>query len=157
MRNTPQEEIMTWATDRLIALKAGAADLPPVVHTLKLGTLDDWGPGWIRKRWTASPEIMNGDGSMFGGYIAALADQILTFAAMTVLPDNCAHRTTNLSVHFLKLTRGEPLSIEARVIAQSKQVITVEADFRTETGTLIAKATAQQVITPLKPPSSNAP
>jgi uncharacterized protein (TIGR00369 family) len=145
---------MTWATDRLAALKAGATDLPPVVRTLKLGTLDDWGEGWVRKRWTASPEILNVDGSMFGGYIAALADQILTLAAMSVLPENCAHRTTNLSVQFLKLARGEPLVIEARVLAQSKQLITVEADFRFENGDLIAKATAQQMITPYRAPAS---
>lgn len=148
---------MTWATERLASLKAGATDLPPVVRTLKLGTLDDWGPGWARKRWTAAPEILNVDGSMFGGYIAALADQILTFAAMTVLPDNCAHRTANLSVHFLKLARGQPLVIEARVLAQSKQVITVEADFRLEDGALIAKASAQQIVTALTRDPASAP
>lgn len=148
---------MTWATDRLAALKAGATDVPPVVRALKLGTLDDWGSGWVRKHWTAAPEILNGDGSMFGGYIAALADQMLTFAAMTVLPEGAAHRTANLNVHFLKVTRGEPLTIEARVLAQSKQVITVEAEFRTADGTLIAKAGAQQIVLPLKTRDSSAP
>lgn len=147
---------MTWATDRLAALKAGATDLPPVVRTLKLGTLDDWGEGWAKKRWTAAPEILNGDGSMFGGYVAALADQAVTFAAMTVIPGHCAFRTANLSIQFLKLTRGEPLIIEARVIAQSKQVITVEADFLRENGDLIAKATAQQIVTPFPAPVPNA-
>lgn len=148
---------MTWATDRLTALKAGATDLPPVVRTLKLGTLDDWGEGWAKKRWTPTPEILNGDGTMFGGYLAALADQIATFAAMTVVPDNSAFRTTNLSLQFLKLTRGEPLVIEARVLAQSKQTIAVEAEFRTETGTLVAKAIAQQIVTPFQAPAPNAP
>lgn len=142
---------MTWATDRLAALKAGATDLPPVVRTLKLGTLDDWGAGWAKKRWTATPEILNVDGSMFGGYIAALADQAATFAAMTVVPGDCAFRTTSLSLQFLKLTRGEPLLIEARVIAQSKQLITVEAEFRSENGDLIAKASAQQIVMPMRP------
>jgi uncharacterized protein (TIGR00369 family) len=143
---------MTWATDRLAALIAGANDLPPVVRTLKLGTLDDWGAGWAKKRWAPAPEILNGDGSMFGGYIAALADQALTFAAMSVVPDNNVFRTTNLSLQFLKLTRGEPLVIEARVLAQSKQTIAVEAEFRTETGTLVAKASAQQIVTPMRQP-----
>ena len=139
---------MTWATDQLTAIKAGTSEPPPVVRTLKLGTLDDWGPGWARKRWTASPEILNGDGSMFGGYIAALADQIAALAAMSVLPEGTAMRTANLSIQFLKLARGEPLLIEARVIAQSKQVIAVEADIRFENGDLIAKASAQQIVTP---------
>lgn len=143
---------MTWATDRLTALKAGATDLPPVAQTLRLGTLDDWGQGWAKKRWTAVPEILNGDGTMFGGYIAALADQALTFAAMSVVDGNCAFRTANLNLQLFKLTRGEPLIIESRVLAQSKQVIAVEAEFRTESGALVAKATGQQIVTPYAPP-----
>ena len=146
---------MTWATDRLAALKAGATDLPPVVRTLKLGTLGDWGEGWAKKRWTPAPEVLNGDGTMFGGYIAALADQILTFAAMTVVPGNSAFRTANLSLQFLK--PGEPLVIEARVLAQSKQTIAVEAEFRTESGALVAKAIAQQIVTPFPAPAPSAP
>jgi uncharacterized protein (TIGR00369 family) len=141
---------MTWATDKLAAIKAGVSEPPPVVRTLKLGTLDDWGPGWARKRWTASPEILNGDGSMFGGYIAALADQMLALAAMSVLREETALRTTNLSIQFFKLARGEPLIIEARVIAQSKQLIAVETDIRREDGDLIAKAGAQQIVTPYR-------
>jgi uncharacterized protein (TIGR00369 family) len=142
---------MTWATDRLAALKAGTAEPPPVVRTLKLGTLDDWGPGWVTKRWTASPGLLNGDGSMFGGYIAALADQMLALAALSVDPGDCVFRTSQLSVQFLKLARGEPLLIEARVIAQSKQIIAVEAEFRFENGELVAKANAQQILTSARP------
>ena len=148
---------MTWATERLEMIKAGTVDLPPVVQTLKLGLIEDWGPGWVRKRWRGVPETLNVDGSMFGGYIAALADQILTFAAMTVVPGNSAFRTANLSLQFLKLTRGEPLVIEARVLAQSKQTIAVEAEFRTESGALVAKAIAQQIVTPFPAPAPSAP
>jgi hypothetical protein len=45
----------TWATQRLDALVGGESGLPPVVETLRLGTLDSWQP-------------------LFGGYVAALAD-----------------------------------------------------------------------------------
>lgn len=139
---------MTWATDRLDALVAGALDLPPVVKTLKLGTLDAWGEGWVRKSWTPSPEILNGDGSMFGGYIAALADQIMAFAAMTVAPPDAAFRTMNLRVDFIRVGKAETLTIEGRVTAGTKSVIHVEADFRRPDGELIATATAQQMVTP---------
>jgi len=91
---------MTWATERLDQLKAGKAIPPPVVETLRLGLLDDWGEGWVRKRWESAPELMNGDGSMFGGYLAALADQMLAFAAMTVIEDPSAFRTTDLQIRF---------------------------------------------------------
>ena len=139
---------MTWATERLDQLKAGKAIPPPVVETLGLGLLDDWGEGWVRKRWEPAPELMNGDGSMFGGYLAALADQMLAFAAMTVIEDPSAFRTTDLQIRFFKLGRAHPLLIEGRVVARSRQLISVEVEFRREDGELIAKATGQQLVTP---------
>ena len=85
---------------------------------------------------------------MFGGYIAALADQALAFATMTVVPGDLIFRTTNLVVNFVKVGRGHALEIEARVVAQTKQMITVRAAFRREDGELIAEATAQQLLVP---------
>ena len=139
---------MTWATDRLDQLVAGNAQPPPVVATLKLGLLDAWGEGWIRKTWQPSPELENGDGTMFGGYLAALADQALAFAAMTVVGETQAYRTINLALNFVRVTRMVPLTIEARVVAVTKQVITVRAEFRREDGQLVAEATAQQFLMP---------
>ncbi|WP_332773673.1 PaaI family thioesterase [Phenylobacterium sp.] len=142
---------MTWATERLDQIKAGVVDAPPVVRTLHLGLIDDWGPGWVRKRWEPKSEILNGDGSMFGGYVAALADQILAFATMTAIADDATYRTINLQVQFVKVGRAHPLIIEGRVAASSRQLITVEADFRREDGELIARAGAQQIVLPGAP------
>jgi len=140
---------MTWATDRLDALKRGDVTLPPIVETLRLGLIDDWEVGWVRKSWSPSAELATADGSLFGGYLAALADQVLTFATMTVVPDDRIYRTVNLQVNFLKVGRNHPLAIEGRVVAQTRQLITVRADFRREDGALIADATAQQLLMPL--------
>ncbi|WP_343699513.1 PaaI family thioesterase [Caulobacter sp.] len=137
---------MTWATDRLDALKAGTATPPPIVETLKLGLIDDWGDGWVRKSWRPTPELATADGSLFGGYLDALADQVLAFAAMTVVPHDRLYRTVNLQLNFLKVGRGGPLAIEARVVAQTRQLITVRAEFRRQDGALIADATAQQIL-----------
>jgi uncharacterized protein (TIGR00369 family) len=145
---------MTWATDRLDALISGEAQPPPVVTTLRLGLVDAWGEGWARKRWEPHPEIMNGDSSMFGGYIAALADQMMAFAAMTVVEDACAYRTTDLQVRFFRLGRAQPLVIEGRVVARSKSLIHVEVELRREDGELIAKASGQQFVTPFPAQSS---
>ncbi|WP_454759485.1 PaaI family thioesterase [Caulobacter segnis] len=137
---------MTWATERLDALKAGAATPPPIVQTLKLGLIDDWGEGWVRKSWTPTPELATADGSLFGGYLAALADQALAFAAMTVVPHDRLFRTVNLQMNFLKVGRSCPLTIEARVVARTRQLITARAEFRQKDGALIAEATGQQIV-----------
>jgi uncharacterized protein (TIGR00369 family) len=118
------------------------------VETLRLGTLREWGEGWIKKVWTPAPELLNSDGSLFGGYIAALADQALAFAAMTTVPPDAAFRTINLQVNFIRVGRAHPLWIEARVVATTKRLLTVRADFRRDDGELIAEASAQQLVTP---------
>jgi uncharacterized protein (TIGR00369 family) len=140
---------MTWASDRLDALQSGAQP-PPIVATLKLGLLDAWGEGWVRKSWSPAPELETADGTMFGGYIAALADQTLAFAAMTVAPAEMAFRTVNLQVNFLRVVRAQPVQIEGRVVAKTRQLITVRAEFRREDGELFAEATAQQILLPFE-------
>lgn len=137
---------MHWARRRLDELKAGGASLPPIVETLRLGTLEDWGEGWVRKSWTPVPELMTADGSLFGGYLAALADQVLAFATMSVIPAEASFRTLNLQVNFARVGRQAPLAIEARVVVRTRQLITVRAEFRREDAQLIAEASAQQLV-----------
>ncbi|WP_293677499.1 PaaI family thioesterase [uncultured Phenylobacterium sp.] len=137
---------MTWGTERLDELKAGTATLPPVVRTLRLGGIDDWGEGWVRKTWNPTPELATPDGSLFGGYLAALADQALALAALSVIPHDRLCRTVNLHVNFLRVGRAHPLVIEARVVAQTRQLVTLRAEFRRPDAVLIADATAQQVL-----------
>jgi uncharacterized protein (TIGR00369 family) len=139
-----EPRIETWATKRLDQLVLGA-EPPPVIKTLQLGTLDSWGLGWAKKTWTPSTPLLNVDGSAFGGYIAALADQILAFAAMTVVPNEKTFRTSNLNVSFFRVVK-ERLQIEGKVIAQSRQVIHVRAEFRLASGELVAEATALQLV-----------
>jgi len=104
----------TWAIKRLDDLIAGA-EPPPVIRTFGLGTLDAWGAGWVRKVWHPQPELLNSDGFVFGGLIAALADQVLAFAAMTVVPADMGLRTSNLFVSYYKLGKSHSLYVEARV------------------------------------------
>jgi uncharacterized protein (TIGR00369 family) len=140
---------MSWASERLDALKAETVELMPVVKTLWLGGLNDWRPGWIRKVWEPMPELLQSDGTMFGGYLAALADLALAFAAMSVLPEHHGLKTVGLSVQFCRISRNEQITIDARVVAQSRQLISVEAEFCNPNGDLLAKATAQQVLVPI--------
>jgi uncharacterized protein (TIGR00369 family) len=139
---------MSWATERLDELQSGRAEPPPVVRTLQVGTLDVWSEGRVSKRWVPTDDVLNGDGSMFGVYIAALADQMLGFAAMTVVPEGSAFRTINLNVQFIRIGRAHPLLIEAMVVSATKSLIVAEVVFLREDGELIARASAQQLVVP---------
>lgn len=141
---------MGWAIDRLNRLKSKEAPLVAVAETLRLGGLDDWSEGRASKRWVPCEAVLNVDGSMFGGHIAALADQMMAFAAMSVVPDGSAFRTINLNLQFFKVGRAHPLQIESRVTAQTKSLISVEVDFLREgDGMLIARGAAQQMVLPI--------
>jgi len=138
---------MTWATEMLNSMKLGTHHVPPVTQTLKLGLIDDWGDGWIRKSWSPRSEFMHADGTLFGGYIAALFDQSFALATMTVVNENEAYRTSNLNISFLSLSRSEPVSLEARVVSRSRRVVSLEAKMRGSDQEIRAMATAQQIIT----------
>ena len=78
--------------------------------------------------------------------MAALADQALAFAAMTIVPSNASFRTIKLQVNFIMGGRAHPLCIKARVVATTERLITVRADFCRDDGKLIAEASAQQLV-----------
>lgn len=138
---------MTCATEMLERMKRGEHRVPLLVKTLKLGLLDDWGDGWVRKSWDPVPELLHDDGAMFGGYIAALFDQTFALAAMTALKDSEAFRTTNLTISFQSLSRSERVILDARVVARSKRLITLDGRMSSADGEVRSTASAQQMIT----------
>lgn len=146
MTTTDGLEQSTWAHKRLEEIMSPDFVPPAPVAQFKLGLLDAWEPGRVTKRWFPAPEVLHDDGSLFGGCTAALADQMMSLAAMTVIPGDRAFRTINLSLQFFKLCHAETLVIEGRVVAQSKRVISIEVSFAREDGTLVAKATGQQAV-----------
>ena len=137
---------MTWATDLLTKMKLGTHQIPPLVQTLQLGLLDDWGEGWVKKTWRHRSDLLHQDGSMFGGYIGALFDQTFAFAAMTIVSDDEIFRTANLNISFVSLSRSEDVVLEARLVARSRQLITLEGTLSSLSGEIRSTATAQQVI-----------
>ncbi|MEM7457895.1 MAG: PaaI family thioesterase [Pseudomonadota bacterium] len=138
---------MTWATDMLNKMKQGTHPVPPVTKTLQLGLIDDWGEGWIRKSWIPKPDLLQQDGTVFGGYIAALFDQAFAFATMTVIQEHEAFRTSNLNISFLSLSHGEAVELDARVVSRSRRLISLEAKLSGADGQIRSLATAQQITT----------
>jgi uncharacterized protein (TIGR00369 family) len=88
--------------------------------------------------------------SLFGGYIAALADHLLACAVFTILADDESFATSELHVHFFRPVREGVLEIEARVVTRSKRSAYCEATTVDEVGDLIARAGATQAIRPPK-------
>jgi len=135
---------------RLDAIADGTSPSPGVVEKLSLGRLTKWHEGYVEKEWTVEPQFCTAEGTseeaLFGGYLAALADQVLAFAAMTVLEDNQHFRTTELSIsYFNKISKGR-IAIRGSVVNRNSRLIHVSADFLREDGKLAARATAVQIL-----------
>lgn len=136
---------MPFWQDLLDSLVNGTAPEPLVNQKLGLGqALSEWSPGLVEKRWQVDPELFHG-GALFGGYIAAIADQVLGLAAMTVLEDGYFFGTTNMSINYLAPVTGGELRIRGEVVQQRKKSIFVECSFFSGEK-LVAKASATQVV-----------
>ena len=133
----------------LDAIATGAIPTPPFVATLGLPQPERWEPGRVWSRWEVDPNVLQPQGARFGGFIAALADQIAGLATLSVLNDDEAYATSDLRVSFLRAVREGTLSIEARVLHRGRAAAHVEVEFTRDDGELAAKAAATQIVTKL--------
>jgi len=137
---------MTKWTNRLDSLVDGSLELAAAMKTLRLPRLKYWKPGHVSLEWPVDPGMLTRDGTLFGGYIAALADQALALAALTVLTDDEAITTADLRVTFLRPITGGRLSIDATVIHRSRNMVHVDVSFTRDDGKLVGRASATQVV-----------
>lgn len=146
----PTAPALTMHQRRLNAIIDGA-ELPLVVQRLGLGGLDSWEPGIARKTMQIEDHHCTGSDTpyqaLFGGTIAALADQICAFAAMTVVPDGKIFRTIDLQTNFYAPMGSGMLTIIAHIRHRSGHILHIGADMTEPTGKLIAQSKAIQIIT----------
>lgn len=136
---------MSFWQDILDGFIDGTTPEPLVNKKLGLDpALSSWRPGFVEKRLPVDPELFHGR-ALFGGYIAAIADQVLGLAAMTVLGDGHFFATTNMSISYLAPVTGGELRIEGNVVRQRSKSIYVECTFYSGEE-IVAKASATQVV-----------
>jgi len=137
---------MTHWTDRLDELAAGNATIPPVTERLKMGALAKWEPGYVLKEWPLDEAFLNPGNVLYGGYLSCLADQMLTFTAMTVLTDTESMRTSDLQISYFRPVTAGPLKIEGRLVNRSRALIHAGVTFTLPDGKLAARATGVMAI-----------
>src|SRR6266516_4379636 len=87
------------------------------------------------------------DGTLFGGYLAALADATAGHAMATTLGDQEGFATADLHISYHRPVRGGPLRFEGVVISRGRQIGHVEVRFTSQSGDLVATAHATEVVT----------
>jgi acyl-coenzyme A thioesterase PaaI-like protein len=140
---------MTIWTERLDLIKAGQAERPPAVE-IRLPDIVSWRTGQVVAKWEIDEELPTTDGGLSGGYVTALADQVMSHTAMTVLDDDTAFRTVQLNTAFYRPVGKGVLWITGKVKQKNRQAIHTNVDFCDVGGDLMASVTGIQVIVPMR-------
>ena len=139
---------MKFWTDQLDQIIAGTATPPPMVLALRLPRLEGWTSGSVWGDWPLDKEMFHAAGSVFGGYLGALADSFTGLAMFTVLSDEEFFTTSDLRVSFFRPVVTD-LHIVAEVINRGRRQAHVEATFVDDRDKVACRATATQVILPM--------
>jgi uncharacterized protein (TIGR00369 family) len=130
----------------LDGMAAGEALVPSHVKVLRLPRIDGWEPGRVWCVWKVDPELIQPHGALFGGYISAVADEMLGLATGSVLGDGETFITSECSVHYFRPVRRGELRIEGSVVHKGGSSVHAEVTFTNGRGELVAKASATQNI-----------
>ena len=138
----------------LAALNEGRGQPPQMIRTLKLdiwaGRMDSFGEGFLNVHWDVDPLYANPDGSIYGGWIAAMADNLLYLVASTVFKEGENASTSDLQLIFMRPIKQGRIRIEARVVERSRSSVLCDCAFYLPDGRLAARATAQQSVFEMK-------
>ncbi|MBT6481209.1 MAG: PaaI family thioesterase, partial [Gammaproteobacteria bacterium] len=86
------------------------------------------------------------DERVFGGWIAALADHIVSMTMASALEDGEWFTTTELTTRMFRPMQGGIIRIEGRLVNRGRTTGFVEADFFQKNGKLAARASAAKAI-----------
>jgi uncharacterized protein (TIGR00369 family) len=137
---------MSYWSSILNNIVNGTAKPPPYVRTLGTTRMRRWEPGRVWCEWEVNPSLFQGLNFLFGGFVAALADEVLGFATMTILEEEEVFITADLHVTFHRPIKEGILSFEGRIVQREKRSAHAEVVVTRQDDTIVAKATAKEII-----------
>ncbi|RFU87472.1 PaaI family thioesterase [Streptomyces triticagri] len=148
----PAAEMVQYSGEKLMReCLEGRLPPPPIASTLGI-RLVEVGHGSIEFEGESDDHLINGYGTLFGGYFAALLDCALSGAVLTRLPAGTYQTTVQLNTHMVRPARPGigPLRCTGRALHVGRSIATAEGSVTSAAdGKLLAHATATcAVITP---------
>jgi uncharacterized protein (TIGR00369 family) len=137
---------MGYWSDLLNTIVNGTAEPPPYVHTLGTTRMKRWEPGRVWCEWEVKPALFQDLNTLFGGFVAALADEVLGFTTMTILNEGEVFITADLHVTFRRLIKEGVLIFEGRIVQREKRSAHAEVVITSQDGTIVAEAFAKEII-----------
>jgi uncharacterized protein (TIGR00369 family) len=105
-----------------------------------------WEPGRVWCEWEVNPALFQDLNSLFGGFIAALADEVLGFTTMTILEEGEVFITADLHVTFHRTIKDGILYFEGKIVQREKRAAQAALVIASQDGTIVAEATAKELI-----------
>ncbi len=125
----------------LCRIAGGGIPLPPAAALLGWQLLD-FEPGHVRVSYSAREAFYNPHGTVQGGFIAAMLDDAMGPALLTLLDGGEFAPTLEIKVNFLRPALAGVLMAEGRVIHRTRTLAFLEGALMTPDGHLLATASA---------------
>jgi len=131
--------------DLMNAYLTGELPPPPVARLIgfRLTSLE---PGRVIVELEANETHSNPMGTLHGGILCDIADAAMGMACASLLKENESFTTLELKINFLKPVWNAKLTAVGKIIKQGQTISMVECDITDEKNSLVAKATATQMI-----------
>ena len=139
---------MDWPA-LLDGIVSGTNTPPPFVAALRIPGIQGWDRGRVWGEWKVDPDMLTLAGTLFGGYIAALADSYVGLAMVSTLAEDEWFTTSDLRTSFFRPVVSGKIEIASEVLNRGRRMAHVECIFVNEDDKVVAKATATQVIVPM--------
>jgi uncharacterized protein (TIGR00369 family) len=130
-------------------LRSGAWDKPAGIANLGIKP-EEWLKevryGYTRYEWPNMGDRDISSARVFGGWVAALSDHIVSMTMASALEDGEWFTTTELQTRILRPVPHGTIHIEGRLVSRGRTTGLVEADWHDEKGRLLARITAAKAI-----------
>ena len=146
---TKQNELSAQARTFLTALKSGEWTPPVALQNLGIRPdlwLKEFDYGHTLYEWPNTGDRDIDTGRVFGGWIAALSDHIVSITMASALADGEWFTTMELTTRMYRPMQQGVIRIEGKLVNRGRTSGYVEANWRDEQGRLIAQAGAMKAI-----------
>lgn len=102
--------------------------------------------GYTLYEWPNSGDRDINDGRVFGGWVAALSDHIVSMTMASALEDGEWFTTTELQTRIFRPVPNGLITIEGRLVSRGRTTGFVEADWHDEKGRHLVRISAAKAI-----------
>lgn len=140
-----------WASKSFLEIyelmNSGELPHPPLVEFFGMKGLRA-GEGLFNVTAPSSPWFTSPAGTVYGGFLAFLADNVISGALSTVIPPGSTFAALDLKVSFVRpvMPDGRPLTATATVVHRGKTLLVAECEIVNDDGKVVVKALSSAAI-----------